>query len=212
MKESGFSEKHLDVLKEIANIGAGHAATALSQLLNKPMDMNVPSVEFVPFEEMNDRLGEEEAVVAAAFLHVNGDAPGSLFFILPAEDATTLVQELTLNEEDTLHTPPYSDMAVSAFNEVGNILAGSYLSALTAFTDLKLYPSPPQTAVDLAMAIVSHGLIAHSEHSDYALVIDTKISEKSHVPIKGINGHFFFLPNPESFKPLLHSLGVQLDG
>ncbi|WP_026689878.1 chemotaxis protein CheC [Alteribacter aurantiacus] len=211
MDRKAISEKHLDAFKETANIGAGHAATALSTLLNKPMDMSVPQVDLVPFEEMNERLGGGEAVVVAAFLQVEGDVTGSLFFMLSLDGASSLVQELTSNLEEPLKTPPYSSMALSAFNEVGNILAGSYLSALAEFTKLRLYPTVSQTVVDMAMAIVSHGLIAHSMHSDYALVIDTKMTEKGCDKNK-MNGHFFFLPDPKSFQPLLQSLGVQLDG
>ncbi|WP_096435388.1 chemotaxis protein CheC [Alteribacter populi] len=206
-----IKEHHLDALKEVGNIGAGHAATALSELLNKPMDMNVPSVDVVPFEEMNDRLGGEEAVVCAVFLQVQGDAPGNLFFMLPVQEATTLVQKLTGDTSHSFYSRPYSEMAVSAFNEVGNILAGSYLTSLMDFTKLQMYPSPPQTAVDMAVAIVSHGLIAHSKVSDYALVVDTEIFEIGKKENGITKGHFFLLPDPEAFDTLFQSLGVSVD-
>lgn len=60
---SKITSFHLDVLKEIGNIGAAHAATALSDLLGKKIDMKVPKVEMVPFHEMMELAGGSETVV-----------------------------------------------------------------------------------------------------------------------------------------------------
>ena len=86
---------HLDLLKEIGNIGAGHAATALSSLLNKKIDMNVPNVRVISFNEMMDLAGGAENVVACVFFRIEGDAPGSMYFILSLEQSERLIREIT---------------------------------------------------------------------------------------------------------------------
>ncbi|GAE24275.1 chemotaxis protein CheC - inhibitor of MCP methylation [Halalkalibacter wakoensis JCM 9140] len=196
----------LDVLKEIGNIGAGHAATALSQLLNKSIDMSVPSVRIVSFQDLPDQVGGADTKVAAIFLRIDGDAPGSMFFISTIEDTEKLIRQLINKEAFQLQQPPFDEMGESAFLEVGNILAGSYLSSLSDFTQLSLQPSVPGFSVDMAGAILSYGLISLSEVGDYAIVIDTQMMELE--AEKPISGHFFLLPDPESFEIIFSALGV----
>ncbi len=82
---------HLDILKEVGNIGAGNAATALSKILGKTIDMTVPKVSVVSFDEMMDLVGGSENVIASVFLRIEGDAPGSMYFMLPLEQAEKFV-------------------------------------------------------------------------------------------------------------------------
>ncbi|MBU9720342.1 MULTISPECIES: chemotaxis protein CheC [Bacillaceae] len=200
---------HLDILKEVGNIGAGHAATALSKMLNKSIDMAVPSVKIVHLSEVSEFVGGDEMVVAAIFLRLQGDAPGNMFFMLPLEEATRLIQQVTDDYTISSGNLTENEIGMSALCELGNILAGSYLSALSDFTSLNLQPTPPALAIDMAMAILSHGLIEVSKAGDYAIVIDTKISDKDDTTQS--KGHFFLLPDPESFKIIFHSLGVKID-
>lgn len=202
---------HLDILKEVGNIGAGHAATALSELLNKAIDMKVPSVKVVSFDEITDLVGGSENVVAAIFLRIEGEAPGNMFFMLPLAEATTLIQHLTQDETFDLTNPPYPELGLSALHEVGNILAGSYLSALSDFTQLNLQPSVPSLSIDMAIAILSYGLIELSHVGDYAIVIDTEITEKVDEDTQNTRGHFFLLPDPDSYDKLFSSLGVPIN-
>lgn len=90
----GFEDLKMDILKEVGNIGAGNAATALSKLLDKPIDMAVPMVQMLPFEAVADRVGGAENLVLAVFFRVEGDAPGNLFFILSPEAAKKLLHRL----------------------------------------------------------------------------------------------------------------------
>ena len=90
-----FKSMHLDVLREIGNIGAGNAATALSIVVGKKIEMKVPTVGIIPFDEMLEMAGGQENVVAAVYLRVEGDAPGSMFFILPLEQGTSYVKKMT---------------------------------------------------------------------------------------------------------------------
>nr|WP_157334860.1 chemotaxis protein CheC [Paenibacillus lutrae] len=190
-------------MKEIGNIGAGHAATALSTLLDKPVDMLVPKVVVLPFEEIPDIVGGAEEVVLAIFLRVVGEAPGNMFFILNLESARNMLSKLI--GMDLSDNGDYSELELSALNEIGNILAGSYLSSLADFTRLTMYPTVPALAIDMAGAILSYGLLQFGEMGDQALLIDTKFLEGS----EEVQGHFFLIPDPESFGKLFAALGVE---
>ena len=207
-----FSDKitslHLDVLKEIGNIGAAHAATALSDLLQKKIDMRVPNVEMVSFNEMMELAGGSENVVVGIFLRIEGDAEGSMFFVLPLEQANRFIRRLIRDESFDFKTPPYSELGLSAMQEMGNILSGSYLSALSDFTGLKIYPTVPGLSIDMFGAIISIGLIELSQVSDTVIVINTSIYEEFISDDEAVKGHFFLLPDPDSFEAIFKALGV----
>lgn len=200
-----FKEIQLDLLKEVGNIGAGHAATALSTILQKPIDMNVPKVMVLPFSEIEEFLGGEDQIIVGIFLRIEGDIPGNMFFTMTIESADELLEKL-LYKDSTKQDHELSEMDLSALKEIGNILAGSYLSSLADFTNLKLAPSVPAVAVDMVGAILSFGLIQISQFSDYAIVIDTAFLEDQNQ----IEGHFFLIPDPEAFDQLFTALGVPL--
>ena len=200
---SRLEDFQMDVLKEVGNIGAGHAATALSTLLDKPIDMLVPKVRMLPFEEICESVGGAETVVLAIFLRVDGDAPGNMFFILNLDAAKNMLRDLIgLNIENQ---EEYSELELSALNEIGNILAGSYLSSLADFTNLNMQPTVPALAIDMAGAILSYGLLQFGQMGDQALLIDTKFMEGENE----VQGHFFLIPDPESFGKIFSALGVE---
>lgn len=203
-----ITDLHLDVLKEIGNIGAAHAATSLSQLLNRQVDMFVPSVQLVTFDEMFELAGGPEEHVACTFLRIQGDVLGSMFFMLSIESANHFIQLLTGDETFDFHNPPVSEIGVSSMQELGNILSGSYLSALSDFTGLKIQPTVPSLSVDMVGAIISVGLIEISQYSDEVIVIDTEILENGNPDSKAIKGNFFLLPDPTSYMTIFRSLGV----
>lgn len=200
-----LAEFQLDVLKEVGNIGAGHAATALSKMLDKPVDMKIPLVNILAFEEITSSLGGSEEVVIAIFLRVVGEAPGNMFFILSQDSAKKLLANMAGIEIE--QDGAYSEMEISALQEIGNILVGSYLSSLADFTRLSMSPTVPSLAIDMAGAILSYGLIQFGEMGDHALLIDTKFLEGDNE----VEGHFFFIPDPESFEKIFRSLGVPFE-
>ena len=208
----GFYKKitsiHLDVLKEIGNIGAAHAATALSDLLQKKIDMRVPKVEMVSFNEMMELAGGSETVVVGIFLRIEGDVEGSMFFVLPIEQANKFIRGLIHDDTFDFNTPPVPELGLSAMQEMGNILSGSYLSALSDFTGLKIYPTVPGLSVDMFGAIISIGLIELSHISDHVIVINTSIFDDEQGDGDSVRGHFFLLPDPESFETIFKTLGV----
>lgn len=199
---------HLDVLKEIGNIGAAHAATSLSSLLGKKVDMKVPKVEMVSFDDMMDLAGGPENVVTGIYLRIEGDITGSMFFILPIEQSNRFIRSLIKDKTFDFQQPPVSELGISAMQELGNILSGSYLSALSDFTGLKIYPTVPALSVDMVGAIISVGLVELSHISDFVIVIDTAILEDDLLGSESVKGHFFLLPDPESFETIFKSLGV----
>lgn len=197
-----FADFQMDVLREVGNIGAGHAATALSKLLDKPVDMQVPKVNLLPFEEITNIVGGSEQVVIAIFLRVVGEAPGNMFFIIQPGSAKKLLGRFVGLE--LLEGEEFSEMEFSALHEIGNILAGSYLSSLADFTKLSLQPTVPSLAIDMAGAILSFGLIQYGTMGEQALLIDTKFLEGN----DEVEGHFFLIPDPESFGKMFAALGV----
>lgn len=198
-----LGEFQLSVLREIGNIGAGNAATALSKMLQTEIQMNVPNVSVIPFDDIADTVGGAEKYVIGIFLRLEGDITGSMFFLLGVESAKTLVSGL-VGDYASKEAEEFSEMEISALQEVGNILAGSYLSSLADFTKKELAPSPPAIAVDMAGAILSIGLIQMA--SDYALVVDTDFMQGA----MNIEGHFFLLPDPGTVEILFQALGVDL--
>jgi len=198
----GIGAFKLDVLREIGNIGAGNAATALSRLLDKPVDMAVPQVSLLPFEQIAEIVGGSEQIVIAVFLRVEGDAPGNMFFIIEEPSAKRMMHRLL--SLDIREQEGYSEMELSALCEIGNILGGSYLSSLADFTGLSLMPTVPSVAVDMAGAILSYGLLQFGEMGDSALLIETSFLEGRDL----LEGHFFLIPDPDSFNKIFRALGV----
>lgn len=197
-----LADFQLDVLKEVGNIGAGHAATALSTLLSKPVDMTVASVRLVPFESIAESVGGDEQIVLAVFLRVLGDAPGNMFFIMDTASAKNLLRSMA--GMDITSYEKFSEMEYSALGEIGNILVGSYVSSLADFTGLSLSPTVPSLAIDMAGAVLSFGLLQFGQMGDQALLIDTKFLEGQ----EEVQGHFFLIPDPESFGMIFSALGV----
>lgn len=200
-----YAEFQMDVLKEVGNIGAGNATTALSKLLDKPVDMKVPLVKIMHFDEITEVFGGAEEVVIGIFLRVVGEAPGNMFFIITQASAKKLLRNLVGIEVGT--EDEYSEMELSALSEIGNILTGSYLSSLADFTNLSMSPTVPSLAIDMAGAILSYGLMQFGEMGDQALFIDTMFLEGK----DEVEGHFFLIPDPDSLGKIFTSLGVPFE-
>ncbi|GAB3794767.1 chemotaxis protein CheC [Virgibacillus kimchii] len=195
-----------DVLKEIGNIGAGNAATSMSELLDKKIHMQVPTVNVVGFDEMMDMIGGHEQLITALFFRIEGEMPGTVYFILSLEEAQRLVGQITKQSGGRLLGEDFDEIAVSALQEAGNILTSSYLSALSDFTNLHMQPSIPYLSIDMAGAILTAGLVELSQVTDYAIIINTRIKHKNSED--GVQGNFFLIPDPSSFHKLYQSLGI----
>lgn len=198
-----LSADQLDALREIGNVGAGNSATALSQIINRKIDMSVPKVAIMPLGDVPDVVGGPDAMVVGVFLRVYGLAPGSVLFLLPRDSAFYLIDMLMAKERGSTKNLDFMDE--SALMEIGNILAGSYLNALSHFTKLTLLPSIPALALDMAGAILSVVLVQLGQMGDHALVIETEFLSED----DGIRGHFFLIPDPGSLNTILSAVGVK---
>ncbi len=201
--EFNLTPIQLDALREIGNVGAGNSATALSQIINKRIDMNVPKVALVPIESVPDLVGGADTIVVGVFLRVYGKAPGNILFLLPQKSAFYLVDTLMGREHGTTKSLDFMDE--SALMEIGNILSGAYLNAFFNFTHISMLPSIPALAMDMAGAILNIILVQLGQMGDQAMVIETEFLAED----DGINGHFFLVPDPGSLGTLIKAVGVE---
>lgn len=191
-----------DILKEIGNIGAGNATTALAQMLNKKLDMKVPAVKMIDFENLSRIVGSEEDLVVAIYLMLDDDIEGSMMFMLPEKAAHTLVNSLLGRPED--EDEPFTEMDLSAIQEIGNIITGAYLSAISSLTNLTIGASVPYLSIDMAAAVLSVPAIEFGKMGDHALVIQTQFGDDIE-----IDGYFILLPAMDSYGKIMSALGFE---
>jgi chemotaxis protein CheC len=191
-----YSELELDALRELANIGSGTAATALSQMLARPIDVSVPTALALPLAEAVETVGDAELVVTGVVLPVFGDLEGLTVLLFEEHDANRICELLGVE--------PGSDFGISALAEIGNILCSSYLGAIVSMTGLGIEPGPPQTACDMLGAIVASVLAVGAEATDVALLLDSDIR------IEGEESSFTFMlvPSAAGVAELLVRLGL----
>ena len=191
------NDMYLDVLREIGNIGAGNATSAIANMLGMKIDMNVPSIRLMEVSQLGMAVGAEDETIVGIFLEVETDIEGSMMFLLDIPSARYLVNKLMMtNEPDD---QPFGEMELSALKEIGNIIAGSYLSALSSLTNLVITPSVPYIAVDMAASI------EFGQYGDNALLIQTEICADV-----AINGYFILMPEQDSYEKILTSLGISI--
>lgn len=196
-----LNSNQIDVLKEIGNIGAGNAITALSKMISKRIDMDVPKVNIVEFKDVAELAGGPETLVSGIYFNVNGDISGSIMFLIDNNSSRTLINWLMGKNETKTEL---DEIELSALKEVGNILAGSYLSSISTLTGLNMTVSVPSLAIDMAGAIMSVPVILFGQVGDHVLLIETDFIEG----INHVKGNFFLIPDERSFEILLKSLGV----
>jgi len=187
----------LDLLKEVSNIGAGNAATALAHMLGEVITLTIPEVRVLELGAVADALGGAERVVVALHLGVLGEARGNLLLTLPPESATHLLSRLGFPDATPESLPP---LATSALREVGNILGGTYLTALSRLLHRHLVPTVPGLAVDMAGAVVDLLLTELAGVSAQALVLETTFAEARG---GGVCGSILFLPHPDGLATLV---------
>lgn len=198
MSYEALTPIQLDALREVGNIGTGNAATALSQLINRKVDMSVPSINVVPFDDIFARIGGEEIVVGV-IVRVLGDTPGNILFVFQKNTALSFIEALTGLKEDHI-----SEMGNSVICEIGNIISSSYMNAISKFTNLVITPSVPAVTYDMLGAILSTTFIESGQFDDYVLDIETIFIENN----SEIKGHFYYIPMPGSLEKILNTLGV----
>lgn len=196
-----FDKVLIDVLKELGNIGSGNAATALSTMINKKIDMDVPQVKILEFNEVSRILGDIEKPVVGIYFEMSGDIDGNIMFTLDLDSAKNLVNMLFGRVDDR---EEIDEMDKSALSEVGNILSASYINSLSLLTGLSLKISVPSICIDMAGAILSVPAIQFGHVGDNVMFIETQFEEGE----RTINGDLFLVPEVASFEKILESLGL----
>jgi len=199
-----LKESQLDAMREVANIGAGHAATALSQMTNRTIMISVPRVKIKPLEDAGDMLGPPDQVVASVLMHMMGDLTGRAMLLFPEPAALVLCDYLFRRERGT--TTGFGEMEQSSLKEAGNILASAYLNALSDFMGMMLVPSVPSLVIDLSGAILTSAHLNFGHDREYALCVET--SFRSEGSTESMAGHFLLLPDMASLQSIFDAIRI----
>lgn len=197
---ANLTDVQLDALREMGNIGSGNAATALSQLVSETINISVPSVKVLPLEKVADFLGGPEKIVFVIYLEVMKEMQGTMLTIFNDESASFFSKKLLGQEKFDIN----SDIAQSALKEVGSILCGSYLSALSQLVGVGSVASVPAMACDMLGAILDYILVEIGQIAEDVLLIDTELF----VAKKKLDCSQLFLPKPEALEKILSALGI----
>lgn len=194
---------HLDALKEVGNIGAGHAMTSFATMLDRMVNMSVPRVGIMHLDEFIRVAGGVENRTVGVYMPVDGDAPGHISFLLPYDVACSVADSLLGLPIGT--TTEFDEMTASVFMEVGNILASSFLVALCEMTGIELRSSPPALAIDMTASILSAVASVFADMEEDIVTIVTEIEEIFGV----VEGYFIYVPEPGSLSVILRALGLE---
>jgi chemotaxis protein CheC len=194
----------LDALREVANIGAGHAATALSQMIGGTIMISVPTINVSRLEDVPPQVAAPDEPVAAVLMHMLGDLTGRTLLVFPRATAMRLA-ELMLRRPEGASTD-FGEMEQSAIKECGNILSSAYMNALSDFMGLMLLPSPPSLAVDMSTAVLTTAYLQFGSDRDYVFCVEsefmmTELDER-------LRGFFLLLPDPASLQAILRAVRV----
>ncbi len=195
------TNNYLDVLREIGNIGAGNAMTALSQMLQSKVDMQVPQVRLLEFSEVGAMVGGLEQFIVGVLLGVEGDITGSIMFLVELNAAKGLVKKIMMGYESGQEG--LDEIETSAMIELSNIITGAYLNSLATMTNLRIYPTPPSLTVDMAGAILSVPAIMFGTLGDNILLIQSRFFDEVEV-----DGYFILIPDLDSYQKILSALGI----
>lgn len=195
-----LTELQLDALREVGNIGAGNAATALSQMIQKRIDMTVPQVDILTIDGVVSKIGSEEDRVIAVMLRILGDAPGNVMFLLTMESAHRLIEMLIG------HNPfgEFNEYEISALQEIGNILTGAYINSIVKLTGMMMVSSVPAISIDMLYSLMTTAFVESGQYDEYMMCIEAKFTEGD----KDIKGYFFYIPKPGSLEKLMGALGL----
>lgn len=199
-----ITDQEIDMLCEAGNIASGNAMTSLSQLIQASLDMSIAKVRIEKIEALPEVLGNPEEVIAGMLINITGDLEAMLLLALETESAINVVNRLLNKKLENLEA--FGEIEHSVLCETGNILAGSYLSALNTFTGLKLDMSPPEAAIDMAGAVLSYPAITFVRNGDAMLFIETIFKDTNGL----LNGTYILILSDDSYHKVIDSLGACL--
>lgn len=194
----------IDALREVANMGAGHAATALSQMTGSTIMISVPRINIARLEEIPPQIASPEEPVAAVLMHMLGDLTGRTLLVFPRPTAMRL-SELMLRRPAG-SSKGLGELEQSAIKEAGNILSGAYMNALSDFMGMMLLPSPPSLAVDMSQAVLSTAYVQFGSDRDYVFCVESEFYMKD--IDEHLRGFFLLLPDMPSLQAILRAVKV----
>lgn len=210
MNSNAIDTEKKDVLREIANIGAGHAATALAALLDRQIVQSVPDVMLIPLGDMPDQLGGAEKLVVGGLLEISGDIAGFFMIILELAQADKIISMMLgkkVRQKQPETTRRFSSIEKSVISETVNILGGSYLTAISEMTGLNALPSTPYLCVDMVGAVLSVAITEAGKTGDFAIFFKSELCNEQ----ERIIGDLFLIPDKSSCDKILGSLGYSDD-
>lgn len=199
-----LNEMHIDILREIGNIGAGNAATSLSQMLMKKVDMAVPEVKLLDINEAIDIMGGPENVVLGILIRMSMDLEGMVMFLLKKDFVCLVVNSLLGSNIERFED--IGDMELSALSEIGNIMIASYINSIASLTGMTIDISVPALTIDMSGALLSVPAIEYANVSDKIVFIQ----EKFFADKDSVDSHILLVPSVESLNKLLQGLGIEI--
>jgi chemotaxis protein CheC len=197
-----LNEIQIDALREVGGIGAGHAATALSQLVDRAIRLELPALEVMPISEVPSVFGGPEQLVSAVYARLSGDLSGGVLFIADQSTACAIVDLMHGNRMGVTTEIGYDEAAL--IKHVSTILISSYLAAIARLTHLDVLPVAPALAVDMAGALLEEAIMESGSPISHALFVRTTFVDEANA----IDAALFFVPDPGSLDVLLGRLGV----
>jgi len=203
MQEITLNDDQLDALQEVINIGASHAATALSTMVNKNIKIGIPNIKVIPIEETIECVQNED-VVAGVFLKTGGNLPVYVI-MLTSFDSALALSNLLLGSEPDYYKGDLDEMERSAIKEVGNIIMSSFFDSVTEFIGESMIPGPPSLAYDMPSVVFEYIMIQLGSIAQEITVFDVQINEEN-------DGMFdvdmFLMPEPDTIKKMLTKIGM----
>jgi chemotaxis protein CheC len=205
MDARDLGPRQLDALREVANIGAGHAATALSQMVNTRIMVDIPEIKIVKLEDVGELIGPPDEIVSAVMMQLLGDVTGRTVQIFPWRTAVQLTSVLLEHPGAEKRPEDFGEAEQSALREISNVLVGAYINALSEFMGLMLIMSPPSIAIDTAQAVLTTSYLNFGDHHDYVFAVNTRLGMDTNTDL---GAHFLLLPDDASLKVILRALRI----
>ena len=199
-----LNDQHIDVLKEIGNIGAGNAATSLGLMLNDDVSISVPELKIEDYNDVINIVGGPEEMIVAVMVNFYGEANGIVLFILSMNSAKSITDILVGKDEE--ETPILSEMKISAVKEIGNILGSAYLGSIAELTGMSIDMSVPYIAVDMTGAILAAPIVEYGAADSKVMFIEERFTSSA----TDLVSHVIMFTEMDSLRRIMNRLGLDI--